>query len=268
MKIILSRKGFDSANGGCPSPILPDGTLLSLPIPSNDKIRYSDLQYNGTSYTQLLEQLKPNKNYEYCHLDPDIRKNIHTTPVIGWKPAFGQINAAQGVLANAGVEKGDIFLFFGWFKQVVKTEKGYCFSRRWKDDFYLRSNLQVIYGYMQIGDIITDPDEIAKYDWHPHSSPERLKNHTNALYIPSEHLSLNPELPGYGTLDFRTDRVLTMKNQTRAVWNDLPFLRSEHIYGNKKNSAKGDGLYYAGIWQELVINESEGLIEWVKNLTS
>ncbi|MBQ1935580.1 MAG: hypothetical protein II351_01870, partial [Clostridia bacterium] len=23
MKIILSRKGFDSANGGCPSPILP-----------------------------------------------------------------------------------------------------------------------------------------------------------------------------------------------------------------------------------------------------
>ena len=32
MKLILSRKGFDSANGGCPSPIL-DGRLCSLPIP-------------------------------------------------------------------------------------------------------------------------------------------------------------------------------------------------------------------------------------------
>ena len=34
MKIILSRKGFDSENGGYPSPILPNGTLLSIPIPS------------------------------------------------------------------------------------------------------------------------------------------------------------------------------------------------------------------------------------------
>jgi len=33
MKIILSRKGFDSKNGGIASPILPDGALLSLPIP-------------------------------------------------------------------------------------------------------------------------------------------------------------------------------------------------------------------------------------------
>ena len=38
MKVILSRKGFDSASGGYPSPILPNGTLLSMPIPS---MRYS-----------------------------------------------------------------------------------------------------------------------------------------------------------------------------------------------------------------------------------
>ena len=30
MKIIFSRKGFDSANGGVPSPIFPDGMTLSL----------------------------------------------------------------------------------------------------------------------------------------------------------------------------------------------------------------------------------------------
>lgn len=33
MKVVLSRKGMDSAAGGIPSPILPDGTLLSFPIP-------------------------------------------------------------------------------------------------------------------------------------------------------------------------------------------------------------------------------------------
>ena len=44
MKIILSRKGFDAEYGGQPSPILPDGTLLSMPIPYPDEvIKYTDL---------------------------------------------------------------------------------------------------------------------------------------------------------------------------------------------------------------------------------
>lgn len=34
MKVVLSRKGMDSRAGGIPSPILPDGMLLSLPIPN------------------------------------------------------------------------------------------------------------------------------------------------------------------------------------------------------------------------------------------
>ena len=33
MRIVLSRKGFDSAAGGAPSPVLKDKTMLSLPIP-------------------------------------------------------------------------------------------------------------------------------------------------------------------------------------------------------------------------------------------
>ncbi len=33
MRIILSRKGFDSGSGGVPNPILPDGRLVPLPIP-------------------------------------------------------------------------------------------------------------------------------------------------------------------------------------------------------------------------------------------
>jgi hypothetical protein len=45
MRIILSRKGFDTEYGQMPSPIMPDGTLLSLPIPAKDeKINYNNLQ--------------------------------------------------------------------------------------------------------------------------------------------------------------------------------------------------------------------------------
>ena len=47
MKIILSRKGFDSSNGGCPSPIMPDGTLLSMPIPTDDDVFFSDVAWNN-----------------------------------------------------------------------------------------------------------------------------------------------------------------------------------------------------------------------------
>lgn len=43
MKVILSGKGFDSSYGGQDSPILPDGTLLSLSIPSYELIGYDDL---------------------------------------------------------------------------------------------------------------------------------------------------------------------------------------------------------------------------------
>jgi hypothetical protein len=50
VKIILSRKGFDSAAGGYANPILPDGTLLSLPIPDDTaSTHFSDLRNSGKS---------------------------------------------------------------------------------------------------------------------------------------------------------------------------------------------------------------------------
>ena len=56
------------------------------------------------------------------------------------------------------------------------------------------------------------------------------------------------------------------EGHTRAIWNEYPFLMPEHVAAKVKNSAKGDGLYYAGIWQELVVLESDGLIDWVKSI--
>ena len=59
MRIILSRKGFDSANGGYPSPIMPDGRMVSLPIPDQDTdVKYSQLFLpNGKNYGLLMQDL-------------------------------------------------------------------------------------------------------------------------------------------------------------------------------------------------------------------
>src|SRR3712207_8073283 len=46
MRLILSRKGFDSALGGAASPIFPDGTMTSLPIP---------LDGAPTTYAQIVK---------------------------------------------------------------------------------------------------------------------------------------------------------------------------------------------------------------------
>lgn len=50
MRLILSRKGFDSSSafGACASPILPDGQLISLPIPHSEaRVTYNGLQSSG-----------------------------------------------------------------------------------------------------------------------------------------------------------------------------------------------------------------------------
>lgn len=58
MKVVLSRKGVDSQYGKLASPILPDGTLLSLPIPSDDELTYSEIKWNGSSYWDIILSLK------------------------------------------------------------------------------------------------------------------------------------------------------------------------------------------------------------------
>ena len=265
MKIILSRKGFDSVAGGYPSPIMPDGTLLSIPVPSRgDEITYSDLYYNGESYSDILSQLYPecqNWRDRKCHCDPDIRYNRKIEHSL-WTPAFGQAASAQGVLKNAGVGKGDIFLFFGWFRRAEKAEGVYKLVSS-ADDFYTQFDLHIVFGYLQVEDVLTKREEIAKYSHHPHS---KYDVSTNALYIPTDRLSLNPDLPGYGTLTYRKDRVLTKEGRNRSIWNEYEFLMPNHVYGNRKNSATKSGLFYRGQWQELVVEESKELEDWARSI--
>jgi len=127
MRLILSRKGFDSSVGGVASPIFPDGRLLSLPIPlASAPIRYGDIAWDGTSLAPVVEALTRGRvrGGDPAHLDPDL--NAAALPRLqSWGPAFGQVAAAQTHLAAQGVGPGDLFLFFGWFCRASGAPRGW-----------------------------------------------------------------------------------------------------------------------------------------------
>lgn len=106
MKIIFSRKGFDSAAGGGASPIV-GGRPVSLPIPSGgySVTTYADLGLGDLAHSASRGRVKPG---DFCHHDP-MFPNDGTC-------LFGQCSAAQTHLVNQGVGIGDIFLFFGLFR--------------------------------------------------------------------------------------------------------------------------------------------------------
>jgi hypothetical protein len=240
---------------------MPDGTLLSMPIPSKDKLTYSDLAYQSLSYDQLLGQLNPKKSYRGCHLDPDIRTEIWLTAPVDWQPAFGQIDSAQGQLRNQGVGAGDLFLFFGWFRQVQQTVDG--------SYHYVRGapNVHAIFGYMQVERMLTSADDIAKYEWHPHADYSRRTSKNNALYFARRNLSFDKSKPGFGVLSFSENRVLTLEgSDKKGTWKEIAALMPSNLVSKRKNSANGKGVYYKGIWQEMVLKENEESEAWAKSV--
>ena len=266
MKVVLSRKGFDSSNGGIVSPIFEDGTMISFPIPSDDSDQFSDLHYKGVSYLDILSDLHY-KGGKYCHVDPDLDQARRITTVNEWTPAFGQIDSSATYLKNIGIKEGDLFLFFGNFHHVEKTNGHYRYIRK-SGDFYKDRDLQVVWGYLQVGRIIDDPSEQKQLWWHPHSNKSRRNNKTNVIFEASEKLSFDENKPGAGLLSFDVKRVLTLENNTKATWKKNAVYDTEHILCNRRNSAKNpnEGLYYAGIWQELGLAESEECIAWAKTI--
>ena len=269
MKIILSRKGFDSSNGGIVSPIMEDGTMLSFPIPSKDNNNFDDLVYYDQLYTKILQDLNYKENPEYpnCHIDPDLTIDRRKVAIEGWCPIFGQISSsAIYLIKTAEVKKGDLFLFFGNYHKVKYSNGKYQYIKK-TGDFYSDNDLQVIWGYLQIGSIIQDPEEQKKYSWHPHSIVDKDKKKSNVMFVASDKLSFNKNMPGAGVLKFREDRVLTAKNCNKATWVKRSFYDVNSIIGNRKNSSKNpDGIYYAGIWQELGLKKTPECEDWAKSI--
>lgn len=258
MKIILSRKGFDADNGGTASPILPDGTMLSFPIPqSSGGLRYSQIRYGETTYSKLWKELKPGQAEfaKFCHLDPDLRPNARKELPENWVPIFGQASIAEKHLENQGVEVGDLFMFFGWFRETEEVDGAIKYKRGGKD-------IHALYGYLQIGSIVHGP-ACGRYSWHPHAKSVSLDN---TMYIASEKLIIDgkdTELPGYGVFKFSEKVQLTMPGQSRSRWLLPACFKNVTISMHDKDCFKKEGYFQSvGRGQEFVVSEGKRITNW------
>lgn len=258
MKIILSRKGFDSSNGGCPSPILPDGTLLSLPIPSkHDYIKYVDLHRSGKSFFEIIKEINPRtriKEHWSCHLDPDIRDY---GIVEDWLPLFGQEGSSQKHLENHGVGPGDIFLFFGWFRQTESIEGKLRFVKTEKEK-------HILWGYFQVNAVFDSYSKLTpQFHYHPHATVERFSRKSNCIYSATGTLSLSPDLRGSGTFKYHPSLVLTKEGYSRSRWQIPEFFKDVGISYHTSKSFKEEGYFdSAKIGQEFVVSEDESVTDW------
>ncbi len=254
MKYILSRKGFDSQFGGHPSPVLSDGTMLSLPIPELDADHLSC--DSGRRYCELKLKNFP-VNGCFCHLDPDIRPELYLALPQNWLPAFGQCGAAAGHLLGQGITVGDVFLFFGLF-------------RHWRPDRgFIGRPFHAIWGYMQIADIIDlhqTPDAVSRYAWHPHTRPGMMdgkaKHAPNLLFLGSQKLNFSPNYPGYGAFRFRESLQLTIPGETRLTrwrYEAVPWVEKDEPFMtyHSRSSCQVGYFQAAGRGQEFVIAETK-----------
>lgn len=276
LKVILSRKGFDSKAGGHPNAHFVDNDrLLVLPIPEDYKSNnintgrtYTDLRFNDQlSYLDIMNQLGLNGfENKYVHLDPDVNHRIVNRHP-DWKGLFGQSRQSQVHLQNKGVEKGDLFLFFGWFCDVINTDKGYKYVQG--------TDRHIIWGYLQV-------DEIERIDrsryyqkWkfdHPHYFYRNREN--NTAYIAREFLSFTPSKPGYGVFSFNEKLVLTAPNNKRSIWKLPQFFHPQFgtlmsYHEDKTKWAMHNDhciLQSAGRGQEFVIEGNEQVEQWAKDI--
>ena len=259
-RIVLSRKGFDSVAGGVASPIFADEKIFSIPIPQKSKSphKYSDLKFNNLSGGDILKEssVKSVTVNNYCHYDPLLTEKIGI---------FGQVSASQTELRNNNVGIGDIFLFFGWFKQ---------YSKKGKD-------LHHLFGWLQIEKIIESQKEIIEYlknikIKHPHGSEGILKLPNNTIYIARKNLVIDKNLlplKGFGLFKkMHPDLILTQENCSRSKWK-LPkkyFAHTKNIFLNrlKWKDEKNCTLNCVGQGQEYILNAEDNpkIIEWVLQL--
>ncbi len=271
MKVVLSRKGFDSSAGECASPIFEDGSFLSLPIPDDSSIVCFGEIGGSHPIGQLVEDLSPRVKASCgVHLDPDLRMDSRQRKA-GWRPMFGQADAAQKHLCKMKIAKDDVFLFFGWFRRVEQRDGRFRYQRRAPD-------LHMMFGWLKVGEIwhMSENKELNIPDWakdHPHVT-QRNTFKDNTIYVADRTDA------GYTAGTFQSvvdDLILTRKGETRSRWR-LPkwFLRSERESALSYHSnllrwtahQSHADLQSVGRGQEFVldIQDDPEAIHWINNL--
>jgi hypothetical protein len=285
MKLILSRKGFDQGSGGAPSPLFEDGSLFSIPIPDGrTRQRYGDMRHGDHDIGEVVAHLTKGRytGRSAAHVDPDLHKD-RIDRLEGWRPAFGQTGAAQRHLANQGVGPGDIFLFFGWFRDVSRNGNG-----GWRPTPGGR-DIHAFHGWMQIGEVLDLSSGRAtdwlRYPWlcnHPHVGRGAEPN--NTIYIATETLHL-PGVIGAGVAGggrlakLTAETTLTAHGQPKkSVWSlpdwfgpDSGRSLSYHVDRNRwTETPSGLSLNTVGRGQEFVIDigDDKRALDWVSALIS
>jgi len=306
--LIFSRKGFDSSFGGRPSPRLPDGRMVSLPIPEpGSPITYQNCFVQpGRSFADVLGQLgiahvaephggksvpQPLNPCLGAHLDPDLRAAARPRPA-GWRPLFGQAGIAQQHLANQGVAAGDVFVFFGWFRDSEENHGELRYARR---PAGTRSpgppgdhgsgplrDYQAIWGWMEIGEVMCAADFAVKHPWavnqHPHliASVARTYPGKNTVYMAAPHFSQDQSIAGAGVLRYSDRCRLTAPDASSRRWWSLPdcfhpqnTTRPMTYHPPASWSPPAGGrttLRSACIGQEFVVPVNDGIEDWLKDL--
>ena len=238
MKVVFSRKGFDSAAGGAPSPIV-DGCPISLPIPARDR---SETTYGDLGLGSLVKQMTRDRLTAscFCHCDPMFEDG---------RCAFGQTGASQTHLSNNGVEKGDVFLFYGLFSDLDGADRHHR-----------------IFGFLKIEEILRPGSAPTRASQptgftirHPHTIGEWNEN--NAIYVG----------PGRtATIDL-TKLRLSMPNGPVSHWQIPSWLRDTGLsyHRNPKRWSSDGVLRTTSPGQEFVTADITGNAEaesWLANV--
>src|SRR5947209_5678513 len=164
--------------------------MCSLPIPEvvpgRCSWRYEEIKVGADSLARLVGDLTRGKIRAdaVVHLDPDL--HVGSVPRrIGWKPVFGQAGAAERHLQNKGVTEGDVFVFYGWFRQVEQCGEMFRYVKDAPD-------LHVIFGWLQIEQRIAVTQRSAIPSWaleHPHCQRTESRS-CDSIYISTDSMKL------------------------------------------------------------------------------
>jgi hypothetical protein len=237
MRVIFSRKGFDSAAGKAPSPII-DGVPTSLPIPTQQR---SETSYRLAGLGEVVEKTTKGRISadDLCHEDPVF---------LNGRWAFGQTGAAQSHLEKNGVGVGDVFLFFGLFA----SQDG-------------RDRHHRIFGYFEVDEIrrigarptkSDDPESFARR--HPHTIGEWNGNNTLYIGSGSRAQTAHPSLR------------LSKPNALPSIWRIPSWLKSAGLTydSNPTRWINDQELRIAARGQEFVssIGDQVGPREWLQTV--
>lgn len=191
--------------------------MLSLPIPDlRTKTRYSDLRLDdGRSYLELMHELGYSRYRpaHSAHLDPDLIAAARPRQG-GWRPLFGQVAQSASHLASNGVGSGDLFLFWGLFRQTVQTDQGLRFSG---------APFHAFFGYLETDKVLDagNGESVAWAPEFPHFS-DKYAGTNCAVYVARRTLSADESLPGHGVFRFSDDLRLTRPGSKGLTGWSLP----------------------------------------------